>query len=64
MKSRTRKSNNPAGRRITVGGTSKAGVLSVRIPAVLRKQAEERAARAGISISDWWRRAAEQALAR
>lgn len=59
---RKRKSRNPAGRPVSVGGESAAVVLSVRIPAALRERAQLSAEAQGLTASEWWRRAAEACL--
>lgn len=60
---RKRKSNNPAGRPVTVGGTEAVRVLSVTFPRTLREQVEASATGQGISVSEWMRRAARSGLA-
>lgn len=52
---RKRKSNNPAGRPVTVGGDSAAVVLPVRMPAALVERIDTAAELAGITRSQWLR---------
>lgn len=64
MSRRKRKSNNPAGRPVTVGGDSAAVVVPVRLPVALRDAVDAAAAGASVSRSEWLRLAVEAALGR
>ena len=57
MPRRKRKSNNPAGRPVTVDAS--ASVL-VRGPPQLLAAVEQKAQREGVSVSEGWRRAARE----
>jgi hypothetical protein len=56
--SRKRKSNNPAGRPVTVGGDTAAVVMPVRMPATLVARIDAAADSSGITRSQWLRIAA------
>jgi hypothetical protein len=62
MARRKRKSNNPAGRPVTVGGDSAAVVVPVRLPESMRDEVDAAAARLGIERSAWLRMAVMAAL--
>lgn len=62
--SRKRKSNNPAGRPVSIGGDSAAVVVPVRMPVTLRDAVDAAASGVGVSRSDWLRLAVETALAK
>jgi hypothetical protein len=59
---RKRKSNNPAGRPVTVGGESAAVVMPVRMPSSLVARIDAAADSAGITRSQWLRIAAMSQL--
>lgn len=61
---RKRKSNNPAGRPVTVGGDSAAVVVPVRMPVTLRDAVDAAASSARVSRSDWLRAAVMLGLER
>lgn len=59
-----RKSNNPAGRPVTVGGESAAVVVPVRLPVALVERVTAAAESSGVTRSQWVRDAVAERLAR
>lgn len=58
---RKRKSNNPAGRPITVDASAS---YLLKMPAALLEAARDAAEREGIGLAEWLRRAARREFAR
>ena len=61
---RKRKSNNPVGRPVTVGGEQAVVPMSLSMPVALVERTDAAAELAGLTRSQWWRLAAMAALGR